>query len=187
MKEKYKFKAYRKYFVKIIILHKASFRLMIMIMVMIIFPILAITDWLWQICISSSPKLHLDVPKSRLELIFLFRFQQRSVHKIPPRRCSILISNVLWNAYELLTFFYARKEFDIETKMGSHTSLFHSFSRKFWTLTGATCAWAPILWTQKYNRSKIQIKSFKNDLFQKQHITTIFGQNTRAALLRTIS
>ena len=91
---------------------------MIMIMVMIIFPILAITDWLWQIGISSSPKLHLDVPKSRLELIFLLRFQQRSVHKIPPRRCSILISNVLWNAYELLTFFYARKEFDIETKMG---------------------------------------------------------------------
>ena len=75
LKEKYKFKAYRKYFVKIIILHKASFRLMIMIMVMIIFPILAITDWLWQIGISSSPKLHLDVPKSRLELIFLFGFQ----------------------------------------------------------------------------------------------------------------
>ena len=81
MKKKYKFKAYRKYFVKIIILHKASFRLMIMIMVMIIFPILAITDWLWQIGISSSPKLHLDVPKSRLELIFLFGFQQQAFTK----------------------------------------------------------------------------------------------------------
>ena len=100
---------------------------MIMIMVMIIFPILAITDWLWQIGISSSPKLHLDVPKSRLELIFLLRFQQRSVHKIPPRRCSILISNVLWNAYELLTFFYARKDFDIETKMGGEAKNINFF------------------------------------------------------------
>ena len=70
-----KFKAYRKYFVKIIILRRTSFWLMIMIMVMIIFPILAITDWLWQIGISSSPKLHLDVLKSRLEFIFLDLFE----------------------------------------------------------------------------------------------------------------
>ena len=91
---------------------------MIMIMVMIIFPILAITDWLWQIGISSSPKLHLDVPKSRLRLIFVFWFQQQTVSKLRRRRYPILISVILEDTYDLSTFFWARKEFDIETKMG---------------------------------------------------------------------